>query len=51
MKKRLFDYDDNSLESIFEYAKQLEKMTFREIEEEFGKSPYKSYVNIYETPI
>ena len=50
MKKRLFDYDDNSLESIFEYAKQLEKMTFREIEEEFSKSPYKSYVNIYETP-
>ena len=50
MKKRLFDYDDNSLESIFEYAKQLEKMTFREIEEEFDKSPYKSYVNIYETP-
>lgn len=50
MKKQLFDYDDTSLESIFEYAKQLEKMTFREIKEEFDKSPYKSYVNVYESP-
>lgn len=48
MNTRLFDYDDRYLESIFKYAKQLKKMTFREIESEFEKSPYKSYVNMYD---
>lgn len=48
MKKRLFDYDDRDKASIYEYAKQLESMTFNEIKEEFEKSIIKSYVNRYE---
>ena len=48
MKKKLFDYDDRSVDSIYQYAKQLEKMTFREVKEMFDSSPRKSYVNMYE---
>lgn len=45
----LFDYDNRSIESIFEYAKKLENMTFREIEQLFNKSVKKYYVNPYTT--
>ena len=41
----LFNYDRTSEESIYEYAKKLEKMTFREIMEEYNKSVVKHYVN------
>lgn len=40
---KLFDYDDSNVESVYEYAKKLEGMTFNEILEEYEKSPYKSY--------
>lgn len=41
----LFDYDDSDIESIFNYAKRLESMTFREIEDLFEQSNQKYYVN------
>lgn len=47
----LFDYDDRSTESILNYAKKLETMTFRNILEEFEKSPRKKYINRYENTI
>ena len=34
----LFDYDDRSIDSIFEYAKRLEGMTFNEISDEYNHS-------------
>lgn len=40
---RLFDYDDSDIESVYSYAKKLEGMTFKEILEEYEKSPIKSY--------
>lgn len=40
---RLFDYDDSDIESVYSYAKNLEGMTFKEILEEYEKSPIKSY--------
>ena len=49
MKNGLFDYDDRFISSIFEYAKQLEKMTFRQVKEEFDKSYIKSYHNNYDS--
>jgi len=48
MKTELFDYDDRDAESIFDYAKQLENMTFRQIKEEYDQNPYKSYVNMHD---
>lgn len=44
----LFDYDDRSIESIYEYAKKLENKTFREIVEEYEKNDEKAYINKYE---
>ena len=41
----LFNYDDTSKQSIYEYAKKLENMTFREILDEYNKSSIKYYVN------
>ena len=43
----LFDYDDRDIESIFKYAKKLESMTFREIENLFEQSSQKYYINPY----
>ena len=37
-KGNLFDYDDRSIDSIFEYAKRLEGMTFNEISDEYNHS-------------
>ena len=31
----LFDYDDTNIDSIFEYAKKLEGMTFQQVIEEY----------------
>ncbi len=44
----LFDYDDRDQESIFNYAKKLEGMTFQEVLDEYNKSQQKRYVNIYD---
>lgn len=44
----LFDYDDRSIESIFDYAKKLEGMTFQEVLDEYEKSVQKSYINPHE---
>ena len=44
----LFDYDDRDQNSIFEYAKKLEGMTFQDIFDEYNKSLQKNYVNYYE---
>lgn len=41
----LFDYDDRSIDSIFEYAKRLEGMTFNEISDEYNHSLKKFYTN------
>ena len=41
----LFDYDDSNLESIYNYAKKLEGMTFREILNEYNNSTQKFYIN------
>lgn len=49
MIKELFDYDDRSIDSIFEYAKQLEGMSFRDILVEYQKSPLGKYINRYES--
>lgn len=37
----LFDYDDTNIDSIVEYAKKLEGMTFQQIIEEYNRSPKK----------
>ena len=44
-KAMLFDYDDRSIDSIFEYAKRLEGMTFNEISDEYNHSLKKFYTN------
>ena len=44
----LFDYDDRDIDSIFNYAKKLESMTFREIENMFEQSIQKYYINHYD---
>lgn len=44
----LFDYDDRDQESIFNYAKKLEGMTFKEVLSEYNNSRQKSYINFYE---
>ena len=41
----LFDYDDTNLESIFNYAKKLEGMTFQEVLNEYNNSVQKLYIN------
>ncbi|MBF1115365.1 MAG: restriction endonuclease, partial [Solobacterium sp.] len=41
----LFDYDDTNIDSIFEYAKKLEGMTFQQVIEEYKRSPKNFYVN------
>lgn len=41
----LFDYDDTDINSIFEYAKKLEGMTFQQVIEEYNRSPKNFYVN------
>lgn len=41
----LFDYDDTNIESIYNYAKKLEGMTFQEILDEYESSDAKYYVN------
>lgn len=41
----LFDYDDTNIDSIFEYAKKLEGMTFQQVIEEYYRSPKNFYVN------
>lgn len=41
----LFDYDNKDLTSIYNYAKKLENLTFREIVEMYDNSPQKHYVN------
>ncbi len=46
--KMLFDYDDRDAESIYEYAKKLENMTFNQVLEEFEKSNIKQYINLYD---
>ena len=40
---KLFDYDDTDINSIYDYAKKLEGMTFREVLGEYEISPIKSY--------
>lgn len=42
---KLFDYDDENLQSILNYAKHLESMTFRDIANIFKKSNQKFYIN------
>ena len=37
-KIMLFDYDDTSEDSIYQYAKKLEGMTFQQIMDEFNNS-------------
>ena len=44
----LFDYDDRSLESVYNYAKKLEQMTFNQILDEYNKSDTKKYINKYD---
>lgn len=44
----LFDYDDRDIDSIFNYAKKLESITFREIENMFEQSIQKYYINHYD---
>ena len=39
----LFDYDDKDKDSIYQYAKKLEGMTFREIVDAYNESPIKQY--------
>lgn len=41
----LFDYDDTNISSIYDYAKKLEGMTFKQVLNEYNKSPQKYYVN------
>ena len=41
----LFDYDDGDVESIEIYAKKLVGRTFRDVKEDFDKSPIKRYHN------
>lgn len=41
----LFDYDDTNIDSIFEYAKKLEGMTFQQVIDEYKKSSQKIYIN------
>lgn len=43
----LFNYDDTSKNSIYQYAKKLEGMTFNDILDEYNKSAQKYYVNPY----
>lgn len=45
---KLFDYDDRSVESIYEYAKQLEGMSFQDILDEYENSRQKEYINRYD---
>lgn len=42
----LFDYDDTNIDSIYEYAKKLEGMTFQQVLDEYNGSSQKHYVNI-----
>ena len=49
-KMKLFDYDDSKIESVYEYAKKLEGMTFNEILNEYKRSPVKNYEE-YQTSI
>lgn len=44
----LFDYDDRDIISIFNYAKKLENLTFRDIARMFCESDKKYYVNLYD---
>lgn len=39
----LFDYNNKSEKSIYDYAKKLEGMTFREVLDEYKDSMYKTY--------
>lgn len=41
----LFDYDDTDINSIFEYAKKLEGMTFQQVIDEYNHSPKNFYIN------
>ena len=41
----LFEYDDTSIESIYNYAKKLEGMTFNEVYDEYKSSSQKYYIN------
>ncbi len=41
----LFDYDDTNIDSIYEYAKKLEGMTFQQVLDEYNSSSQKYYVN------
>lgn len=45
----LFDYDDRDQNSIFEYAKRLEGMTFQDILNEYNNSSKKAYINYNES--
>lgn len=45
----LFDYDDKSIDSIYQYAKKLEGMTFQEILDEYENSSQKYYINPQDT--
>lgn len=44
----LFDYDDRDIKSIYNYAKQLENLTFRDIDKMYSESDRKFYVNPYD---
>lgn len=44
-KIMLFDYDDTSEDSIYQYAKKLEGMTFQQIMDAFNNSEQKYYRN------
>ncbi len=44
----LFDYDDRDQNSILDYAKKLEGMTFQDILHKYNESPQKRYINYYE---
>ena len=41
----LFDYDDTDIDSIFEYAKKLEEMTFQQVINEYNHSSKNFYIN------
>lgn len=43
----LFDYDNKDKDSIYQYAKKLEGMTFREIVQNYNDSPVKQYNEIH----
>lgn len=44
-KIKLFNYDDTNIQSIYDYAKKLEGMTFQEIWDEYESSEQKYYIN------